>query len=44
MDILPGAQLAEIDGPHLMLQTRAPQCAAVVLQFIRSLQLNAGSG
>jgi pimeloyl-ACP methyl ester carboxylesterase len=33
---LPGAQLAEIDGPHLLLQTRAVECAAVVLGFMRS--------
>jgi hypothetical protein len=25
----------------VLLQTRAPQCAAVVLQFIRNLPLNA---
>lgn len=42
MNILPRAQLAEIDGPHLLLQTRAPQCAAVVLPFITNLPLNPG--
>jgi pimeloyl-ACP methyl ester carboxylesterase len=31
----PGAQLSEVDGPHLLLQTRPTECAAVVLQFIR---------
>jgi pimeloyl-ACP methyl ester carboxylesterase len=37
MGLLPAAQLAELDGPHLLLQTRAPQSAAVVLQFMRRL-------
>jgi pimeloyl-ACP methyl ester carboxylesterase len=32
---LPSAQLAEIDGPHLLLQTRPAECAAVVLRFMR---------
>jgi pimeloyl-[acyl-carrier protein] methyl ester esterase len=31
----PGAQLSEVDGPHLLLQTRPTECAAVVLHFIR---------
>jgi pimeloyl-ACP methyl ester carboxylesterase len=33
---LPGALLAEIDGPHLLLQTRPAECAAVVLKFMRA--------
>jgi pimeloyl-ACP methyl ester carboxylesterase len=32
----PHAQLVEIDGPHLLLQTRPQQCAAVLLRFVRS--------
>jgi pimeloyl-ACP methyl ester carboxylesterase len=31
----PGAELSEVDGPHLLLQTRPTECATVVLQFIR---------
>jgi pimeloyl-ACP methyl ester carboxylesterase len=30
----PGAELAEIQGPHLLLQTRPAECAAAVLRFI----------
>jgi pimeloyl-ACP methyl ester carboxylesterase len=33
---LPRALLVEIDGPHLLLQTRPAECAAVVLAFIRA--------
>jgi pimeloyl-ACP methyl ester carboxylesterase len=33
---LPGALLAEIDGPHLLLQTRPAECAAVVLKFMQA--------
>jgi pimeloyl-[acyl-carrier protein] methyl ester esterase len=33
---LPGAQLAEIDGPHLLLQTCPGECAAIVLEFMRA--------
>lgn len=33
---LPSARMAEIDGPHLLLQTRASECAAIVLQFMRA--------
>lgn len=29
------AQLAEIDGPHLLLQSRPADCAAAVLQFLQ---------
>lgn len=31
---LPGAELMQIDGPHLLLQTRPAECAAVVQQFM----------
>jgi pimeloyl-ACP methyl ester carboxylesterase len=31
---LPGAQLIEIDGPHLLLQTRAAECVTAVLGFL----------
>jgi pimeloyl-ACP methyl ester carboxylesterase len=34
---LPGAELVEIDGPHLLLQTRAVECAAVVLRFMKGV-------
>jgi pimeloyl-ACP methyl ester carboxylesterase len=37
VDHLPHAQLLEIDGPHLLLQTRAAQCAAAVIEFLRGL-------
>jgi pimeloyl-ACP methyl ester carboxylesterase len=30
-----GAQLAEMDGPHLLLQSRPADCADVVLQFLQ---------
>ena len=33
---LPGAQLVEVDGPHLLLQTRPAECAAIVLEFMRA--------
>jgi pimeloyl-ACP methyl ester carboxylesterase len=32
--IQPGAELAQIHGPHLLLQTRPAECAAAVLQFM----------
>ncbi len=32
---LPDSRLMEIDGPHLLLQTRPAQCAAAVLEFLR---------
>jgi pimeloyl-[acyl-carrier protein] methyl ester esterase len=35
LDGLPRARLAEIDGPHLLLQTRPAECAAAVLEFMR---------
>jgi pimeloyl-[acyl-carrier protein] methyl ester esterase len=31
----PGAELSEVDGPHLLLQTRPTECAAIVLHFVR---------
>jgi len=30
-----GAQISEIDGPHLLLQSRPGECAVPVLQFLR---------
>jgi pimeloyl-ACP methyl ester carboxylesterase len=32
---LPEARLAEIDGPHLLLQSHPAECAAAVLEFMR---------
>ncbi|MGC2029754.1 MAG: alpha/beta fold hydrolase [Steroidobacteraceae bacterium] len=32
----PHAQLVEIDGPHLLLQTRPEECAAAVICFVRA--------
>ncbi len=32
----PGAELAEIQGPHLLLQTRPAECATAVLRFIKA--------
>jgi pimeloyl-ACP methyl ester carboxylesterase len=37
MKILGHAELAEVDGPHLLLQTRAAECAAIVIDFMRRL-------
>lgn len=34
---LPQAQLIEVDGPHLLLQTRAAECAALIVDFLRRL-------
>jgi len=34
LQTLPGAQLVEIDGPHLLLQARPAECAAIVLKFM----------
>jgi pimeloyl-[acyl-carrier protein] methyl ester esterase len=31
---LPNVSITEIDGPHLLLQTRPRECAAAVLNFI----------
>jgi pimeloyl-[acyl-carrier protein] methyl ester esterase len=33
----PRAHLVEIDGPHLLLQTRPAECAAAVMNFLRSV-------
>jgi pimeloyl-ACP methyl ester carboxylesterase len=33
----PQAKMVEIDGPHLLLQTRAAECAEVVVNFLRAL-------
>jgi pimeloyl-ACP methyl ester carboxylesterase len=30
------AQLVVIDGPHLLLQTRPLQCAATVMEYVRT--------
>jgi hypothetical protein len=40
-DGLRGARLAEIDGPHLLLQSRPAECAAAVLEFIREVVASA---
>jgi len=37
LDALPYADVADIDGPHLLLQTRPAECAAAVSGFLRSL-------
>ena len=34
---LPSAQMAEIDGPHLLLQTRPAECADAVRRFMRTV-------
>jgi pimeloyl-[acyl-carrier protein] methyl ester esterase len=34
LKFLPQAELVEIDGPHLLLQTRPRECAAAVLRFL----------
>jgi pimeloyl-ACP methyl ester carboxylesterase len=36
---LPTAALAEIGGPHLLLQSRPAECAAAIRQFMQTLQL-----
>lgn len=36
MQIAPHARLVEIDGPHLLLQTRPAECASAVMQFART--------
>lgn len=33
--VQPGAESAQIHGPHLLLQTRPAECAAAVLRFIK---------
>jgi pimeloyl-ACP methyl ester carboxylesterase len=36
LSVQPGAELAQIHGPHLLLQTRPAECAAAVLRFIKA--------
>ena len=43
MNALPGARLAELDGPHLLLQSHPAECAAAVLEFMREAGSRAGS-
>jgi pimeloyl-[acyl-carrier protein] methyl ester esterase len=33
----PGAKLVEVDAPHLLLQTQAAECGAVVVNFLKAL-------
>ena len=33
---VPHAQRVDVDGPHLLLQTRPQECAAAVVKFIRA--------
>jgi pimeloyl-ACP methyl ester carboxylesterase len=40
----PGAKLVEVDGPHLLLQTRAAECAEVVVSFLRARQQGVDDG
>jgi pimeloyl-[acyl-carrier protein] methyl ester esterase len=35
---LTAAQLVEVEGPHLLLQTRPVECAAVVTRFLESIE------
>ena len=35
---VPHAQRVDVDGPHLLLQTRPQECAAAVVKFIRAAQ------
>jgi pimeloyl-ACP methyl ester carboxylesterase len=37
LKIRPSAQMAEIDGPHLLLQTRPAECADAVRRFMRTV-------
>ena len=37
LETAPHAQLIEIDGPHLLLQTRPVECAAAVSKFVRTV-------
>jgi pimeloyl-ACP methyl ester carboxylesterase len=36
LETAPHAQLVEVDGPHLLLQTRPAECAAAVIRFVRA--------
>lgn len=40
---LPGAEVADIDGPHLLLQSCPEECSAAVLQFMTAPQVLARS-
>lgn len=33
----PESKMVEVDGSHLLLQTRAAECAEVVVNFLRAL-------
>ena len=37
LPMLPEARLVEIDGPHLLLQTRPAECAAAVQEFMQAI-------
>jgi pimeloyl-ACP methyl ester carboxylesterase len=38
---LPHAEVAAVEGPHLLLQARAPECAARVAQFLNAVAATA---
>ncbi|MEZ5701763.1 MAG: hypothetical protein R3E42_07050 [Burkholderiaceae bacterium] len=38
LDALPSLQVARIDGPHFLLQTRPSQAAKVISHFVSSLE------
>lgn len=38
----PNAKLVEVDGPHLLLQTRTAECAEQIVSFLRTLKSQAG--
>jgi pimeloyl-[acyl-carrier protein] methyl ester esterase len=40
LEVLPRAQLLEIDAPHLLLQTRPRECAVAVQRFLHDLNAN----
>jgi pimeloyl-ACP methyl ester carboxylesterase len=40
----PHALRVEIDGPHLLLQTRPAECAAAVTEFLRNCRLRLVAG
>jgi pimeloyl-ACP methyl ester carboxylesterase len=37
LEAAPHAELVDVDGPHLLLQTRPRECASLVARFIRGL-------
>jgi hypothetical protein len=39
MTHLPGAAVADIDGPHLLLQSCPEECSAAVLKFMTAPQV-----